>query len=187
MILNTILVASLVLPFSLPKLNYSWASKVLEQPISYTQYRREHYPPYKATLRDVEKEVIRVLAHRGINEPNAIAAVLGNIQQESNFNPEALNASEGSYGLMQWRLGRRNRLNAYCQNLTDIRCQLFFMISEQDWIEIEPMLKTPHQTIEYYNYAMKRYLRWGISGRRVEYAYKYLDILNDSTLFSSTK
>ena len=68
-----------------------------------------------------------MLAHRGINEPNAIAAVLGNIQQESNFNPEALNASEGSYGLMQWRLGRRNRLNAYCRNLTDIRCQLFFI------------------------------------------------------------
>ena len=99
MILNTILVASLVLPFSLPKLNYTWASKVLEQPISYTEYRREHYPPYKATLRDVEKEVILVLAHRGINNPNAIAAVLGNIQQESNFNPEALNASEGSYAV----------------------------------------------------------------------------------------
>ena len=174
----------LTLAFSLPRLTYVWPSTVLERKSqipaqSYSEYRREHYPPYKATLRDVEKEVIRVLAYRDINEPNAISAVLGNIQQESNFNPQALNVSEGSYGLMQWRLGRRNRLNVYCRDLTDIRCQLFFMISEQDWIEIEPMLKTPHQTIEYYNYAMKRYLRYGIEGDRINKAYRYRTLLNE--------
>ena len=68
-----------LLIISLPQLNYTWPSKVLERKNTEVIY----YPVYKGTLRDVEKEVIRVLAHRNITDINAVATVLGNIQQES--------------------------------------------------------------------------------------------------------
>ena len=172
-----------LLIISLPQLNYTWPSKVLERKNTEVIY----YPVYKGTLRDVEKEVIRVLAHRNITDINAVATVLGNIQQESGLRVNALNASEGSYGLMQWRLGRRNRLEAYCKDLNDIRCQLFFMISEADWLAIESDMQIPGQSIEYYNGLMKKYLRWGIEGNRVKYAYEYSrsNLLSDLRFLTS--
>ena len=191
MILNTLLISTLIIPYSLPKLQYAWDSKVLERreerPISYTEYRREHYPRYKATLSDVEEEVIRVLAHRNITDINAVATVLGNIQQESGFKVNALNASEGSFGLIQWRLERRNRLESYCKDLNDVRCQLFFMVSESDWAAIESDMQITGQSIEYYNGLMKKNLRWGIEGNRVKYAYEYSrsNLLSDLRFLTS--
>lgn len=173
----------LLVALGLPRLNYTWPSPVLERKESIVQpfhdYRRENGQLPNQSLKAIEREVVLVLSHRGITDKNAIATVLGNIQQESSFRVDAWNESEGSYGLMQWRLGRLRRLKAYCRTLTDARCQLFFMISEQDWRNVEHLLKTPGQSIEFYNDAMKKYLRWGIEGSRREYARDYLKILSE--------
>lgn len=47
--------------------------------------------------------------------PTAIYGILGNVQQESGFNPQAWNAREGASGLFQHRLERLTQGQAYTQ------------------------------------------------------------------------
>jgi hypothetical protein len=62
---------------------------------------------------------------------NQIAAGLGNLYQESTFNPLALNASEGAFGIAQWRLDRLTNLQNYAAsnglNYQDVSTQAAFV------------------------------------------------------------
>lgn len=60
----------------------------------------------------------------------AVAAILGNIERESNYDPNAVN-SLGCIGIVQWCSGRANNLkNTYGSDWNNINNQLEFMFSE---------------------------------------------------------
>ncbi len=61
--------------------------------------------------------------------PIQAAGILGNIQRESNFSPEALNPSSGSYGIVQWLGGRKTKLQALA-NYQTLEVQMDYMWSE---------------------------------------------------------
>lgn len=66
---------------------------------------------------------------------NGACGVLGNIQAESNFNPEIVEHGSGiGYGLCQWSFGRRTALNAYAtsrgKKVNDLDMQCDFLYKE---------------------------------------------------------
>lgn len=63
------------------------------------------------------KEIIeKYLRGKGLND-KAIAGVMGNIQQESNFSTTAKNSSSGAYGLFQWLGGRKTGLEKFARSV----------------------------------------------------------------------
>lgn len=62
------------------------------------------------------------------------AGVLGNLQQESGFNPAQPNPKEGAIGIAQWEGGRRTALDAYAKatggSETNLGTQLGYLWSE---------------------------------------------------------
>jgi len=63
------------------------------------------------------KEIIeKYLRGKGLND-KAIAGVMGNIQQESNFSPTATNRSSGAYGIFQWLGSRKTGLQEYAKSV----------------------------------------------------------------------
>ena len=70
------------------------------------------------------------LIARGFSAPQAYA-LMGNMQQESNFNPSAFNEKEGALGLLQWRQDRRANLQSFAasqgKSVNDLNTQLDFI------------------------------------------------------------
>ena len=70
------------------------------------------------------------LIARGFSAPQAYA-LMGNMQQESNFNPSAFNEKEGALGLLQWRQDRRANLQSFAASqgkpANDLNTQLDFI------------------------------------------------------------
>ena len=82
------------------------------------------------------KEIIEnFLRSKGLND-KAIAGVMGNIQQESNFSTTATNSGSGAYGLFQWLGSRKTGLENYARSTggskDDITTQLNYF-----WHELE--------------------------------------------------
>lgn len=71
----------------------------------------------------------------GLNDIQA-AGVMGNIQQESGFDPEATNPDSGAYGIVQWFAGRKTALQDFAKqkNLpaSDLGVQLEYLKKELD-------------------------------------------------------
>lgn len=98
------------------------------------------------------------------------AIMAGNVQQESGGNPLSLNEGEGAFGIMQWRLDRRDKLDAFAAERGtdpgDLQTQIDYMIEEgtktgsaQDkaaWAEF-----TAATTPEAANAALKKFIRYG--------------------------
>jgi hypothetical protein len=112
---------------------------------------------------------------------------MGNIKQESDFVPNICEGGSrvsyqgcgsGGYGLIQWTdsarydgLGRHAaRMGASASTLDT---QLNYMLNEGDWKMIEPRMKTPGKSIDQYMYYASKWIRWGHTGARTEYAYRY--------------
>lgn len=85
------------------------------------------------------KEIIEnFLRDKGLND-KAIAGVMGNIQQESNFSTTAKNSSSGAYGLFQWTGSRKKGLENYAKSnggsADDINTQLNYFWNELETTE----------------------------------------------------
>jgi hypothetical protein len=85
------------------------------------------------------KEIIEnFLRDKGLND-KAIAGVMGNIQQESNFSTTATNRSSGAYGLFQWTGSRKTGLENYAKSTgtskDDIQTQLNYFWNELETTE----------------------------------------------------
>ncbi len=68
-----------------------------------------------AQLPEAKKNFARIwtFLERGMRcNANQIAGIMGNIKQESNFNPTSVNA-KGAYGILQWLGPRNNYLTTY--------------------------------------------------------------------------
>lgn len=72
--------------------------------------------------------VYRALIAEGYSM-QAACGILGNIQQESHFNPNAVNRYSGAYGLCQWLGGRLTSLKSR-NDYASVAAQTAFMISE---------------------------------------------------------
>lgn len=82
----------------------------------------------------VKEKVWFTLKTAGYSE-YAIAAVMGNIQHESGFDPNVIEGDTGiGFGLCQWSYGRRDNLEAYAaskgESAANIDIQIEFLIAE---------------------------------------------------------
>jgi hypothetical protein len=95
-----------------------------------------------------QDEIINALYSAGLKTPNAFAGALGNLQEESNFNPNIHNTPiqgltcvtdssnppagrpEKCYGLVQWGGVRKVNALRKCGQVSTLQCQLEFMVQE---------------------------------------------------------
>ncbi len=102
------------------------------------------FPPGACKTGDPTKDsIINALYSAGLNTPNAFAGALGNIQEESNFNPNIHNTPiqgvtcvtdsgvpEKCYGLVQWGGSRKIQAVRKCGQTSTLQCQLEFVVQE---------------------------------------------------------
>lgn len=140
---------------------------------------------------EAESTVLSYLQERGITDRAALATLLGNIKQESRFETRICEGGSrtgyqhcyaGGFGLLQWTTaGRYRGLGTFArQNGMDpntLKTQLMYMFTEVEWRNVESSFKTPGNTIPGYMNAAKRWLGWGVLGKRTSFAYNYYDAL----------
>lgn len=86
-----------------------------------------------ATGSSAQATVWNFFKAKGLND-QAIAGIMGNIAQESNFNSKSVNKSSGASGIFQWLGSRKTELQSYAKSLgkswDDIQVQLEFAWKE---------------------------------------------------------
>ena len=136
-----------------------------------------------------EKYVLQQLQEKTrITDKNALATILGNIKQESNFVPNICEGGarvpyhacrSGGYGLIQWTsVGRYNGLGSFgrrygCDPST-LKCQTRYMINEPTFQRYLPEFEGPGQPVRQYMVGAYYWLGWGVKGNRERYAYDYV-------------
>ena len=149
-----------------------------------------------------EKYVLEQLQeHTKIKDRNALATILGNIQQESRFVADICEGGSrvsyteckvGGYGLIQWTsIGRYKGLGNFCAKYvcdpSSLEGQTRWMINEPIFQRVLPQFEGGGQTVSYYMKPAYRWLGWGIKGNRENYSYNYSKQLILSNLKISTK
>lgn len=116
---------------------------------------------------------------RGFN-PAQAAALTGNTQQESSFNPNAYNAKEGAVGSLQWRAERAQALQQFAASegkpVNDPNVQMDFTLHEMHGSEAKNSAAFLAATdIPSANAALKSYIRYGddSQGTRLKNALAY--------------
>lgn len=116
---------------------------------------------------------------RGFN-PAQAAALTGNIQQESTFNPNAYNQKEGATGILQWRQDRAQALQQFAASqgkpANDPNVQMDFVKHEMQGSEAKnaaPFMAS--NDVASANAALKGYIRYGDNsqGKRLNNALAY--------------
>ena len=138
-----------------------------------------------------EQMALEAFHARGITDKNAIAALMGNIRQESKFIPDICEGGArvpyqrcytGGYGLIQWTTtGRYDGLGRHANKIgkdpSTTEAQLSYLFTEREWRSVEPYMKTPGKSIEWYMQHAYKWLGWGIHGARTDFAYNYARML----------
>lgn len=134
-----------------------------------------------------EKMALKAFQEQGITDRFALAALMGNIKQESKFTPDVCEGGarvpynkchKGGFGLIQWTTtGRYDGLGKYAKiNKCDpstTECQLGYLFTEREWKLAAPGFKTPGKSIDQYMVNAYTWLGWGVHGHRTDYAYDY--------------
>jgi hypothetical protein len=135
-----------------------------------------------------EKYVLAMLQkHTKISDRNALATILGNIKQESNFNANICeggarvsyeNCHYGGYGLIQWTTVARYKglgkfAYKYGCNPSELKCQTRYMINENQFQSVLPRFEGRGLTVSQYMRPAYNWLGWGIKGNREYYSYNY--------------
>ena len=137
-----------------------------------------------------ENLALEFFQDQGIKDRNALAAIMGNIKQESMFVPNiceggskvSYHSCGGGYGLIQWTSANRYYgLGEFAKRFggspSNIHTQLKYLTNEVQWKRIETRMKTPGKSIDrYMNYSYS-WIGWGIHGARTNYAYDYANRL----------
>ena len=122
-----------------------------------------------------------------IKDRNALATILGNIKQESNFRANVCEGGarvpydrcyRGGYGIIQWTTPKRyNGLGMFAKKYdcdpSELTCQTRYMINENIFQKYLPAFEGSGQSVSYYMKPAYRWLGWGIKGKRETYAYNY--------------
>lgn len=146
-------------------------------------------------MSEVNKSIVQsFLQSKGLNNL-AIAGVMGNIQQESNFNTTATNSSSGAYGLFQWLGSRKTNLMNYAEKVgsvaSDIQTQLDFFWQELQTTEkrtLNVLTGSNYSTASEYAEAFERtFERSGGSAleKRKSYAESYYNQMGEGTTTST--
>ena len=134
-----------------------------------------------------ETYALGYLQKQGIKDKNALATIMGNIKQESDFVPNICEGGSrvnyescrsGGFGIIQWTDSTRyNGLGRHAYRIgssaSTLDTQLKYMLYEVDWKMIEPRMKTPGKSIDQYMYYASKWIRWGHHGARTDFAYNY--------------
>ena len=138
-----------------------------------------------------ENAALAFLQDEGITDRNALATIMGNIKQESNFHANICEGGSritynacrwGGYGLIQWTSANRYHglgefARKYGGNASSLQTQLRYLTNEVQWQRIADRMKTPGKSINsYMNYAYS-WIGWGIHGARTHYAHEYANRL----------
>ena len=136
-----------------------------------------------------EIETLKYLQERtNITDKNALATILGNIKQESNFHANICEGGarvpyercySGGYGLVQWTTkARYDGLGSFCNKYgcdpSSLKGQLRYMVNENHFQQILPHFQGHGSTISQYMNSAYRWLGWGGRGYRVDYSYNYV-------------
>ena len=122
-----------------------------------------------------------------ISDRNALATIMGNIKQESNFRANVCEGGarvsysdchSGGYGLIQWTsIGRYNNLGKFCDKYdcdpSSLEGQTRYMINESVFQRYLPEFEGRGKTVSQYMVPAYYWLGWGIKGNRELYAYDY--------------
>ena len=122
-----------------------------------------------------------------ISDRNALATIMGNIKQESNFRANICeggarvsyrDCTRGGYGLIQWTsLGRYNNLGKFADKFgydpSTLEGQTAYMINESVFQRYLPEFEGNGKTVHQYMVPAYYWLGWGIKGNRELYAYDY--------------
>ena len=133
-----------------------------------------------------ENATLAFLQDYGIKDRNALATIMGNIKQESTFQPSVCEGGSitsyrncsGGYGLIQWTSANRyyglgDFAKKYGGSPSALQTQLRYLTNEVQWKRIEEKMKTPGKSIySYMDYAYS-WIGWGIHGARTSYAHDY--------------
>ena len=124
----------------------------------------------------------------GIKDKNALAAIMGNIKQESMFHANVCEGGSrvsyhscwGGYGLIQWTSSSRyyglgDFARKYGGSPSSIETQLRYLVNEEQWRKIEDRMKTPGRSVYDYMNTAYSWIGWGIHGARTHYAHEYLN------------
>ena len=137
---------------------------------------------------DNEKYVLKQLQEQTkITDRNALATILGNIKQESNFHSNICEGGarvpyhschSGGYGLIQWTtekryLGLGSFAEKYGCSPSTLQCQTRYMINEDQFQKVLPEFEGRGFGVHQYMVAAYYWLGWGIKGHRETYAYNY--------------
>lgn len=117
-----------------------------------------------------EEDAYTYLSNAGF-APHQAAGIVGNLFQESNLNPNAVNPKSGAYGMAQYLGPRKVALHKFAadsgRDASDPRTQLDFMVSELQGPESRAMdhllqTKTPEEAAASFSH---RYERAGVAER----------------------
>ncbi len=134
-----------------------------------------------------ESRTLEFLQKRGITDKNALATIMGNIRQESTFVPNICEGGarvpyhqcrSGGVGILQWtNAPRYYGLGKFAARIggdpSTLDTQLQYMLYESDWKMIETQMKTPGKSINDYMRLARKWIRWGHTGARTDFAYNY--------------
>jgi hypothetical protein len=138
-----------------------------------------------------EKIALQKLQEWGIKDRNALATIMGNIRQESTFQPDVCEGGartgyhgcrSGGFGLIQWTSSNRfHGLGTHAKKIggdpSSIHTQLSYLLHEGDWKMIETEMMRPGRTINDYMHLARKWIRWGHHGARTSYAHDYANRL----------
>ena len=133
-------------------------------------------------MADNKTTIWNYLKGKGLSN-EAVAGIMGNIQQESNFDPTSTNSSSGAFGIFQWLGGRKTNLQKFAESqgksATDLNVQLDFFWKEINGSEkaTKEVIFANGKTAEQYAYDFeKSFERSGGSAvdKRQNYAKKIL-------------
>ena len=135
-----------------------------------------------------EKYILSQLQkNTNIRDRNALATILGNIKQESNFRANVCEGGarvpydrcyRGGYGIIQWTSPKRyNGLGMFAKKYdcdpSELTCQTRYMINENIFQRHLPEFEGSGKTVHQYMVPAYYWLGWGIKGARETYAYDY--------------
>ena len=156
-------------------------------PESTPEVEEPEYSVVCSNCTEEEHLVLKALQERGITDRNALAVILGNIRQESKFDPIICEGGKrtgyhgchrGGFGLIQFTsLHRYNGLGTFAKrnglDPNSIETQIQYVFTEREWQEAERGFKREGQSVNYYMKHAYRWLGWGIHGARTHYSYQY--------------
>ena len=159
-LLPFLMIGSSVPDEAVSKIDTTLASRdtPIETPAEAEPIETVEYTGYTCEGCTVQEQMALEAFHaQGITDKNAIAALMGNIRQESKFIPDICEGGAripyercytGGYGLIQWTTtGRYDGLGRHARNLglnpATTEAQLSYLFTEREWRSVEPYMKTP--------------------------------------------